>query len=136
MAKLEDAVGVLEDIVADLLELVTVVDVVGPTENQVADEADDPLEVALSVVASASEEADAVLEGQLAEWLGEDPEYWSVSRLSLLNAWRDGRGSLDPAAPGGAGFWPPTRLSPTSRLIPTDAKGKSIWTSGRGRTTR
>ena len=100
VAKLEDAVGALEDLIADLLEPLTDVDASLTSEDQAADEEEDPLQVALSVVASAHEEADAALEDRLANWLAEDPEHWPIFRLALLEAWRDERGSLNPAAPG------------------------------------
>ena len=97
VAKLEDAAGALEDLVADLVDPLTDADASEPAEDRAAE---DPLEVALSVVASARDEADAALEGRLAAWLAEDPEHWPIFRLALLDAWRDERGALNPSAPG------------------------------------
>lgn len=67
MAKLEEAVEVLEELVVDLVD-----------EEQRAELEpweEDPLEVALSVVHATYEEADQELEGRVSEWLARDPEH-------------------------------------------------------------
>ncbi len=64
------------------------------------DDGDESLEVALSVVTAAREEADAALEARLAAWLAADPEHWPIFRLALFDAWWDERGGLDPTVPG------------------------------------
>ncbi len=100
VAKLEDAVAALEDLIADLLEPLPDIDAAATSENQPPDGVEDPLQVALSVVASTHEEADATLEGRLTQWLAEDPEHWPIFRLVLLDTWLNERVCLDPAAPG------------------------------------
>lgn len=97
VAKLEEAVDALEDLVEDLAE--PVADAWGDGEGTVDDE-DAPFRVALSVVTSARDEADAALEGRLAGWLAEDPEHWPIFRLALLDAWRDEQGGVSHAGPG------------------------------------
>ncbi len=67
--------------------------------DEALDDTEDPLEVALSVVTTAREDADAALEARLAAWLAEDPEHWSIFRLVLFDAWRDERGGLEPTVP-------------------------------------
>lgn len=99
VAKLEDAVEALEDLV-DLLD--PHADAYGDElgeERAIGDAVDDSLEVALSVVTAAREEADAALEARLAAWLAADPEHWPIFRLVLFDAWRDERGGLDPTVP-------------------------------------
>ncbi|MDQ3654212.1 MAG: hypothetical protein M3457_03915, partial [Chloroflexota bacterium] len=93
VAKLEDAVEALEDLVV-LLDPhadadggepgvgLAPIDAVEGAE----DGADDALEVALSVVTTVREEADAALEARLAVWLAEDPEHWPIFRLALFDA--------------------------------------------------
>src|SRR5687768_14809879 len=76
VAKLEDAVGVLEDLVVDLADEELGSDV-EPVE-------DDPLEVALSIVNAHFEEADQELEARVTEWLAQDPEHWPIFRLVVL----------------------------------------------------
>ena len=100
VAKLEDAVEALEDLITDLVEPLNDVDAAATGEDRTPDEVEDPLQVALSVVASTYEEADAALEGRLTEWLAEDPEHWPIFRLALLDAWRNERGGLNPNVPG------------------------------------
>ncbi|HEV2109619.1 MAG TPA: hypothetical protein VGR16_15270 [Thermomicrobiales bacterium] len=96
VAKLEEAADALDDLLIDPL---TGVDAVVPTAEQVVDATDDPLRVALAVVTSARDEADAALEGRLAAWLAADPEHWPISRLALLDAWRDALGNLHHPVP-------------------------------------
>ncbi len=103
VAKLEDAVEALEDLV-DLLDPHADADGDELGEERAAgdavDDGDESLEVALSVVTAAREEADAALEARLAAWLAADPEHWPIFRLALFDAWRDERGGLDPTVPG------------------------------------
>ena len=68
--------------------------------DEALDDVEDPLEVALSVVTTAREDADAALGTRLTTWLAEDPEHWSIFRLVLFDAWRDDRGGLVPNSPG------------------------------------
>ena len=103
VAKLEDAVEALEDLV-ELLDPHADADEAQPGEEQATgddvNDVDDSLEVALSVVTTAREEADATLEARLAAWLAADPEHWPIFRLALFDAWRDERGGLVPMVPG------------------------------------
>jgi len=75
VAKLEDAVEALEDLV-ELFDPLADANGIEPSEGRTADDAvgdvddvDDALEVALSVVTTAREAADAALEARLAAWL-------------------------------------------------------------------
>src|SRR5215216_3474150 len=70
VAKLEDAIGVLEELVID------VVDDDRSVELAAWDE--DPLEVALSVVNANFEAAEQELEVRVTEWLAEDPDHWPI----------------------------------------------------------
>jgi hypothetical protein len=94
VAKLEDAVEVLEDLAVDL------VDEVQRSELEPWDE--DPLEVALSVVHANYEEADQELEARVAEWLAQDPEHWPIFRLVVLDPWQEQPGRWREDAPGWA----------------------------------
>ena len=100
VAKLEDAADALEDIVEDLAEPVADPGGDGSGEARPVDDEEDPLRLALSVVASARDDTEAALEGRLAGWLAEDPEHWPIFRLALLDAWRDERGGLNQSVPG------------------------------------
>src|SRR5215203_5808448 len=77
VAQLEDAVGVLEELVVDLVD----------DERRLELERwdADPLEVALSVVHANFEEADQALEARVTEWLACDPEHWPIFRLVVLD---------------------------------------------------
>jgi hypothetical protein len=92
VAKLEDAVEVLEELVVDLA------DDDRPADIQVWDE--DPLEVALSVVYANFEAADQELEAEVTEWLGQDPEHWPIFRLVVLDPWQEQPGRWREDAPG------------------------------------
>ena len=103
VAKLEDAVEALENLV-DLLDPRADADGDEPGEERTigddVDKVDDLLEVALSVVTVAREEADAALEARLVAWLPAAPEHSAIFRLALFDAWRDERGGLDPTVLG------------------------------------
>jgi hypothetical protein len=83
VAKLEDAVELLEDLSYDLLD------------DEAEDESttfpdpweEDPLDVALSVLMSTYEEADRALEADVTEWLAKDPEHWPIFRLVIFDPW-------------------------------------------------
>ena len=69
VAKLEDAVEALEDLI-ELFDPLADANGIEPSEGRTAGDAvDDALEVALSVVTTAREAADAALEARLAAWL-------------------------------------------------------------------
>jgi hypothetical protein len=70
VAKLEEAVGVLEELVVDLG------DDDRPNDVEVWEE--DPLEVAWSVVNANFEAADQELEARVVHWLALDPEHWPI----------------------------------------------------------
>jgi hypothetical protein len=92
VAKLEDAVEILEELVVDL------VDEARRAELESWEE--DPLEVALSVVHANYEEADQELEARVAEWLAQDPEHWPIFRLVVLDSWQEQPGKWREDAPG------------------------------------
>ena len=92
VAKLEDAVEVLEELVVDLVD-----------EGQSSDAEswdEDPLGVALSVVQTTYEEADQALEARVTEWLARDPEHWPIFRLVVLDPWQKQPGRWREDAPG------------------------------------
>jgi hypothetical protein len=92
VAKLEDAVGVLEELVVDLV-----------TEGQRSDLEpweEDPLEVALSVVHANFEAADQELEARVTEWLAQDSEHWPIFRLVVLDPWQEQPGQWRDDSPG------------------------------------
>ena len=92
VAKLEEAAGVLEELVIDL------VDDDRPDETAVWDE--DPLEVARSVVNANFEAADQALEVRVTEWLAQDPEHWPIFRLVVLDPWQEQPGRWHKDTPG------------------------------------
>jgi hypothetical protein len=92
VAKLEGAVGVLEELVVDL------VDDDQPADAEPWDE--DPLEVALSEVVANFEAADQELEARVTEWLSQDPEHWPIFRLVVLDPWQEHPGMWREDAPG------------------------------------
>ena len=96
VARLEEAVEALEDLVADLVD--------GDEPDARADAGaapadEDPLEVALSVVRAAYEEADGALEERAVAWLAEDPEHWPIFRLAVLDPWQVEPGRWRDGAP-------------------------------------
>jgi hypothetical protein len=84
VAKLEDAVEVLEDLAVDLVDEAQRSDL-EPWE-------EDPLEVALSVVHANFEDAEQALEARVTEWLAQDPEHWPIFRLVVLDPWQEQSG--------------------------------------------
>jgi hypothetical protein len=96
VATLEDAVGVLEDIVVD------------------ADDAEEEppvglqswevesLAVALDVVRAHFEDADRALEERVIKWLAQDPEHWPIFRLVVLDPWQHQPGHWQDDVPGWA----------------------------------
>jgi hypothetical protein len=94
VAKLEDAVGVLEELAVDL------VDEEQRAELEPWDE--DPLDVALSVVHGNYEDAEQALEARVTEWLAQDPEHWPIFRLVVLDPWQELPGRWREDAPGWA----------------------------------
>ena len=92
VAKLEDAVGVLEEFVVDLVN-----------EEQRSDREPwevDPLEVAGSVVDANFEAAELELEARVTEWLVQDPEHWPIFRLVVLDPWQEQPGQWHEDVPG------------------------------------
>jgi hypothetical protein len=92
VAKLEDAVEVLEDLAVDLVDEAQRSDL-EPWE-------EDPLEVALSVVHANFEDAEQALEARVTEWLAQDPEHWPIFRLVVLDPWQEQSGRWREDAPG------------------------------------
>jgi hypothetical protein len=91
LAKLEDAVGVLEELVVDLVD--------EEQRSELEHWEEDPLEVALSVVEANFEAADQELEGRVAEWIARDPENWPIFRLVVLDPWQEQPGRRRENAP-------------------------------------
>ena len=60
----------------------------------------DSMAVALHLTQNAREQAERDLARQLAGWLGADPERRAVSRLAVLDSWRDHSGQWDEETPG------------------------------------
>ena len=92
VAKLEDAVEVLEELAVDLVD--------DEQRMELEPWEEDPLEVALSVVHANYEEAEQALEARLSEWLAQDPEHWPIFRLIVLDAWQEPPGRWREDAPG------------------------------------
>jgi hypothetical protein len=92
VAKLEDAVEVLEELVVDLVD--------EEQRSELEPWEEDPLEVALSVVHANYEEADQALEARVTEWLAQDPEHWPIFRLVVLDPWQEQPGRWRADAPG------------------------------------
>ena len=89
VAKLEEAVEVLEDLVGDFSDDEDALDEEPSdkgTDGAPAEE--DPLAVALAVVQERYEEEDRRLEERLIGWLAEDPEHWPIFRLVVLDPWQ------------------------------------------------
>ena len=89
VAKLEEAMEVLEDMVVDPAD----------DEEDVDPADEDPLAVALSVVQAAYEDADRALEELTTARLAADPEPWPIFRLGLLDAWQEAPGRWREGAP-------------------------------------
>ena len=79
VAKLEEAAGVLEDLMVDVGEDDRPADL--PMEDE------DPLEVGWSVVNTTFEAAEQALEARVTAWLVQDPEHWPIFRLVVLDPW-------------------------------------------------
>jgi hypothetical protein len=77
VAKLEDGVEVLEELVVDLVD--------EEQRSKLEPWEEDPLEVALSVMHANYEEADQALEARVTDWLAQDPEHWPIFRLVVLD---------------------------------------------------
>jgi hypothetical protein len=92
VAKLEDAVEVLEDLAVDLVD--------EEQRSELESWEEDPLEVALSVVRANYEAADQKLEARLTEWLAQDPEHWPIFRLVVLDPWQEQPGKWCGDTPG------------------------------------
>ena len=117
VAKLEEAVEALEDLIPHLSE----------DEDEAEPSDEDPLAVALPVVQAAYEDADRELEANAIAWLAADPEHWPIFRLVLLDPWQEEpRGGGARSRPGcsksirpvrwwRAGCHPRTRLAPPGR---------------------
>ncbi len=124
VANLEDAVGVFEELVVDLVD-----------EEQCSDLEpweEDPLEVALSVVYANFEAADQELEARVAEWLAQDPEHWPIFRLVVLDPLARAAGAVARGRPGvGAKLWGPTPPLPTSARPLCSSAGHRIRRSVR-----
>ena len=94
VAKLEAALGVLDDLLA------AHEGGGGDAAGAPGEDDPNPLGVAYAVVLAAFEEADQALEAALIEWLGRDPEHWPIFRLVVLDPWSTGPGRVRDEAPG------------------------------------
>jgi hypothetical protein len=94
VAQMENAVGVLEELVSDLVD--------EEQSSNLESWKEDPLEVALSVVHANYEEADQGLEARVTEWLAQDPEHWPIFRLVVLDPWQEKPGRWREDVPGWA----------------------------------
>ena len=92
VAKLEDAVEALEELVVDLVD--------EEQRSKLEPWDEDPLEVALSVVHANYEEAEQALEARVTEWLAQDPEHWPIFRLVVLDPWQERPGRWRKDVPG------------------------------------
>ncbi len=92
VAKLEEAAGVLEELVVDLLD--------DDRPDDIPEWDEDPLEVAWSVVNANFEAAEQELETRVTEWLAQDPEHWPIFRLVVLDPWQEQPGRWRADAPG------------------------------------
>jgi hypothetical protein len=92
VAKLEAAVGVLEELVIDFVD--------EEPSAEAEPEEDHPLEVALALVEAEFEDDDRELEARVAEWLAEDPEHWPIFRLVVLDPWQVRLGQWGEDVPG------------------------------------
>jgi hypothetical protein len=118
VAKLEDAVGVREEFVVDLVD-----------EEQRSDLEpweDDPLEVAWSVMYANFEAADQEVEARVTEWLAQDPEPWPIVRLGVRDPWPEHPGAGARVSRGGCEVSGRTPRSRTSSRIPM---GGSAWST-------
>jgi hypothetical protein len=100
VAKLEDAVNALQDLVEDLDDVAAPSDAEHDGDGEDETQEEDPLAVALGVVEERYEEEDRELEGRLIAWLSEDPEHWSIFRLVVLDPWQERPGVWRAGAPG------------------------------------
>ena len=119
VATLEDAVGVREELVVDLVD-----------EEQRSDlepGEDDPLEVAWSVVYANCEAADQEVEARVTEGLAQDPEPWPIVRLGVLDPWQEHPGAGARVSRGGCEVSGRRPRSRTSSWIPM---GGSAWSTG------
>ncbi|MDF3017123.1 MAG: hypothetical protein K0R44_2348 [Thermomicrobiales bacterium] len=119
--KLEDTVGVLEELVADFVD---------EEQGSGLDPWDeDPLEVALSVVHTNDEVADQALEARVSAWLVQDPEHWSIFRLVVLDPWQEQTRAV---AAGHAGLG----MEPRDQHRACPLPAGSLWAAARGRLER
>ena len=115
VAQLEEATGVLEELMTDLAD----------DEDQTAERAPweaDPLETAWSVVQTTFEEADQELEARVTEWLAQDPEHWPIFRLVVLDPWQEQPGRW---REGCSGVGPEPRDQHGARALPAG----SLWSA-------
>jgi hypothetical protein len=92
VAKLEDAVEVLEDLTVDLVD--------EAQRSELEPWEEDPLAVALSVVHANYEDAEQALEAGVTAWLAQDPEHWPIFRLVVLDPWQAQPGRWREDVPG------------------------------------
>ncbi len=91
VAKLEDTVGDLEDLVNDTV-FFNMTDEEAETEESKDPADQETMLVALELVRGCFEHEDAVLEDRLDRWLAEDPEHWPIFRLAVMDQWQTGPG--------------------------------------------
>jgi hypothetical protein len=96
VAKLEDAVAVLEDLVFSVDDDAEVTE--PDPDREPWDE--DPLVVALDVARANAEDADRLLEERVTAWLAQDPEHWPIFRLAVLDSWQERPGEWRGDVPG------------------------------------
>ena len=92
VARLEEAMEALEDLVADLADDPGAEGTDGDGPRPGEDGGEDPLAVAWEVVQARWEEEDRALEERVLAWLAEDPEHWPIFRLVVLDPWQDDPG--------------------------------------------
>lgn len=59
-----------------------------------------PVEFAYNTVSIVYEALDRYLEGEVMQWLAQDPEHWPIFRLTLLDPWRKKSGKWRKGRPG------------------------------------
>jgi hypothetical protein len=92
VATREDAVGVREELVVDLVD--------EEQRSKLEPGEDDPLEVAWSVVYANCEAADQEVEARVTEGLAQDPEPWPIVRLGVRDPWPEQPGRWGEGVPG------------------------------------
>jgi hypothetical protein len=128
VAKLEDAGGVREELVVDLVD--------EEQRSKLEPWEDDLLSVALSVVHANFEAADQEVEARVTEWLAQDPEHWPIFRLGVLDPWQEHPGAGAMVSRGGCEVSGRRPRSNTSSRIPMGGSARSTGAPSWNRMTR